>query len=134
MTTTNLQPRWGYLLDQLCTVTGITRAAAVSADGLVLAHSSALPRDAADQVAAFTAGLESLTRGMAKLMEAGGVEQTVVDMRDGRVIVMAIGDGSILTVLAAKDADMALVAYEMVTMINSVGAVLTPEHRGVQRA
>lgn len=127
-----MSANWDYLLDQLCQTRGITHAVAVSADGLRLASSRDLPGESGDQVAAFTAGLESLTRGMAGLMNAAPVEQTVVEMAGGQLVVMAIGDGSILTVLADKDADMGQVAYEMVMVINRVGAVLTPELR--QRA
>ncbi|ROO63056.1 hypothetical protein EDC02_5067 [Micromonospora sp. Llam0] len=128
------RPDWGYLLDQLCATRGITHAVAVSADGLLIAKSAGLPKESADQIAAVTSGLESLTRGVAGLMSAAPVEQTVVEMAGGSLVVMAIGDGSILTVLARKDADMGQVAYEMAMLINRVGAVLTPDSRIPQRA
>lgn len=133
MTAPDPRSDWGYLLDQLCATRGITHAVAVSSDGLLVAGSSGLPREAGDQVAAFTSGLESLTRGMAGLMNAAPVEQTVVEMAGGQLVVMAIGDGSILTVLADKAADMGQVAYEMAMLINRVGAALTPEARAPQR-
>jgi hypothetical protein len=57
------------------------------------------------------------------------VAQTIVETRGGYIVVMAIGDGSILTVLAAIDCDTGQVAYEMATLINEVGAVLTPSAR-----
>lgn len=125
---------WGFLLDQLAGVSGVAHAVAVSSDGMCLARSRSLETDSSEQVAAFTAGIESLTRGIAKLMQAGPVEQVVVDMAGGRIVVMAIGDGSILTVLAAKEADMGQIAYEMAMLINRVGAVLTPQQRVPQRA
>ncbi|GAA3298511.1 roadblock/LC7 domain-containing protein [Dactylosporangium vinaceum] len=125
---------WGFLLDQLAAVHGVAHAVAVSSDGLCLARSQSLEKDSAEQVAAFTTGIESLTRGIAKLMQANPVEQVVVDMAGGRIVVMAIGDGSILTVLAAKDAEMGQIAYEMAMLINRVGAVLTPQQRVPQRA
>src|SRR5689334_2692364 len=103
---------WGYLLDQLCQTRGIAHAVAVSSDGLRLASSTGLSSEASDQIAAFTSGVESLTRGMAGLMQAAPVEQTVVDMAAGHLIIMSIGDGSTLTVLADTDADTAQVAYE----------------------
>ncbi|GAA2601123.1 hypothetical protein GCM10010399_34910 [Dactylosporangium fulvum] len=129
----SIGPDWGFLLDQLTGVRGIAHAVAVSSDGLKLAKSRGLEDAHADQLAGFTSGLEALTRGMASLMGATPVEQTVVDMAGGRIVVMAIGDGSILTVLAAKDCDMGQVAYEMAMLINSVGPVLTPEQRVPQR-
>ncbi|RKR88409.1 hypothetical protein BDK92_2732 [Micromonospora pisi] len=131
MTRPNLN--WDYLLDRLCAQeSGISHAVALSADGLLIAKSSGLSREHADQLSAFTSGLASLTAGAASLMAADPVEQTVVDMRGGHLVVMAIGDGSILTVLALKGCDMGQVAYEMATLINSVGAALTPEHRDAQ--
>lgn len=120
---------WAYLLDQLCRVNGIDHALAVSADGLMIASSQRLPREAADQLSAFTSGLASLTTGAAGLMGAGQVEQNVTEMAGGYLIVMAIGDGSILTVLAAKRCDLGQVSYEMAQAIDRVGAVLTPEPR-----
>lgn len=123
-------PDWGFLLDQLCGQTlGVAHALAVSADGLSVAKSRHLAQEHADRLAAFTSGLASLTNGIASLMTAEPVEQTVVDMRDGRIVVMAIGDGSVLTVLAAKDADIGQIVYEMAMMINRVGEALTPEAR-----
>ena len=120
-------------LDRLCEIPGIVHAAAVSSDGMLIARSRGLARDSADQIAAFTSGLEAITRGMATLMQAGSVEHTSVEMGSGRVVVMAISDGSILTVLAAADADMGQVAYEMALLTNAVGAALTPELRTPQQ-
>jgi uncharacterized protein len=119
---------WGYLLDQLCDqVAGISHAIAVSGDGLLISASRQLPREHADQLAAFSSGLASLTSGAARLMSADPVEQNVTEMAGGYLIVMAIGDGSILTVLAAKDCELGQVSYEMAMLINRVGATLTPD-------
>ncbi|HEX5540822.1 MAG TPA: roadblock/LC7 domain-containing protein [Micromonospora sp.] len=131
---TQPHPDWGFLLDRLCQqAPGIAHALAVSADGLLLAKSSGLARDHADHLSAFTSGLASLTSGAASLMESEPVEQTVVEMHGGYLVVMAIGDGSILTVLAAKDCEMGQVAYEMAMLIQSVGPTLTPDPRDPQR-
>ncbi|GAA4471775.1 roadblock/LC7 domain-containing protein [Phytohabitans houttuyneae] len=120
---------WGYLLDGLCTVDGISHALAVAGDGLLIAANRDLPGGIVDQLAATASGLASLTTGASTLMNAGGVEHTVVEMAAGVVIVMAIGDGSQLTVLADKRADLGQVMYEMVSLINRAGAVLTPAPR-----
>jgi predicted regulator of Ras-like GTPase activity (Roadblock/LC7/MglB family) len=125
---------WGYLLDQLCDhVPGISHALAVSSDGLLIAASRDLARDHADSLSAFTSGLSSLTSGAANLMAAAPVEQSTVEMAGGYLIVMAIGDGSILTVLAEKSCDLGQVTYEMATLINRSGAALTPDLRPTQR-
>ncbi|MEH1124734.1 roadblock/LC7 domain-containing protein [Micromonospora sp. CPCC 206061] len=126
---------WGYLLDQLCgQVPGISHAMAVTADGLKLALSRGLPADRADQLAAITSGLASLTNGAADLMGAAPVEQNVTEMADGYLIVMAIGDGSSLTVLATKHCDLGQVTYEMAVLINRVGGALVPAPRTPHRS
>jgi predicted regulator of Ras-like GTPase activity (Roadblock/LC7/MglB family) len=133
MNTRNDGRNWGYLLDRLCQVAGIHHALAVSGDGLKLAHSRDLSTDMADQLAAFTSGLSSLTTGAVHLMGAGRVRQTVVDAEGGYVIVMTIDesadDKSILTVLADKLCDLGQVTFEMATLITSSGPALTPGRR-----
>lgn len=120
---------WGYLLDHLCKVAGIHHALAVSGDGLKLAHSRNLGPDQADQLSAFTSGLSSLTTGAVNLMGAAPVEQIVVEAKGGYVIVMAIDERSILTVLADKQCELGLVSYEMASLIASSGPALTPGPR-----
>ena len=110
-------------------VPGVAHAIVVSADGLPLAFSEGFPPDRADQLAAVTSGLASLTQGAARVFEAGSVLQTVVEMEGGLLLVMAISNGSSLAVLAAADCDMGLVAYEMTLLVERVGRALTPEPR-----
>jgi hypothetical protein len=110
-------------------VPGVAHAVVVSVDGLLVTLSSGLPRDRADQLAAVTSGLVSLTQGAARCFEAGGVVQTVVEMERGLVLVMAISDGSSLAVLAAPNCDIGLVGYEMALLAERAGQVLTPELR-----
>jgi predicted regulator of Ras-like GTPase activity (Roadblock/LC7/MglB family) len=115
-------------------VPAVAHAIVVSADGLPLAFSAGFPEDRADQLAAVTSGLTSLTQGAARVFEAGSVIQTVVEMEGGLLLVMAISNGSSLAVLAASDCDMGLVAYEMTLLVERVGRALTPSPRdGLQR-
>jgi hypothetical protein len=115
-------------------VPAVAHAIVVSADGLPLAFSAGFPADRADQLAAVTSGLTSLTQGAARVFEAGSVIQTVVEMDGGLLLVMAISNGSSLAVLAASDCDMGLVAYEMTLLVERVGRALTPGPRvGLRR-
>jgi uncharacterized protein len=114
-------------------VPSVAHAIVVSADGLPLAFSDGFPPDRADQLAAVTSGLISLTQGAARVFEGGSVTQTVVEMRRGLLLVMAISDGSSLAVLASADCDMGLVAYEMALLVERVGQALTPGMRGGPR-
>jgi predicted regulator of Ras-like GTPase activity (Roadblock/LC7/MglB family) len=111
-------------------VPAVAHAIVVSADGLPLAFSDGFPKDRADQLAAVTSGLTSLTQGAARVFEGGPGTQTIVEMRRGVLLVMAISDGSSLAVLASDDCDMGLVAYEMALLVDRVGRALTPEPRG----
>jgi predicted regulator of Ras-like GTPase activity (Roadblock/LC7/MglB family) len=111
-------------------VPAVAHAIVVSADGLPLAFSDGFPKDRADQLAAVTSGLTSLTQGAARVFEGGPVTQTIVEMRRGVLLVMAISDGSSLAVLASDDCDMGLVAYEMALLVDRVGRAFTPEPRG----
>ena len=110
-------------------VPAVAHAIVVSSDGLPMAHSEGFPPDRVDQLAAVTSGLTSLTQGASRVFEGGIVTQTVVDMQRGLLIVMAIGDGSTLAVLAAAGCDLGLVAYEMTMLADRAGRALTPKMR-----
>jgi predicted regulator of Ras-like GTPase activity (Roadblock/LC7/MglB family) len=122
--------RFGWMLTNFVDrVPGVSYAVVVSSDGLLLTSSAGLPRDRADQLAAVASGMSSLTSGAARVFGAGDVVQTVVEMRLGCMLLMAIADGSCLAVLASPDCDMGLVAYEMTLLVDRAGELLTPELR-----
>jgi uncharacterized protein len=110
-------------------VPDVAHAVVVSADGLVLAVSEGFPQERADQLAAVTSGVTSLTQGAARLFEAGMVVQTVVEMQKGVLVIMAISNGSSLAVLAGSSCDLGLVAYEMTLLVERAGRALTPATR-----
>jgi uncharacterized protein len=114
-------------------VPSAAHAIVVSADGLPLAVSAGFPPDRADQLAAVTSGLTSLTQGAARVFAGGPVTQTVVEMHKGLLLVMAIGDRASLAVLASDECDMGLVAYEMALLVDKVGRALTPAPRSLAR-
>lgn len=110
-------------------VRDVAHAVVVSADGLVMAFNTRFPRDHADQLAAITAGLASLTQGAARAFQGGRVIQTAVEMEAGLFVVMTVSNGSSLAVLAASDCDLGLIAYEMSLLVERVGRELTPASR-----
>jgi hypothetical protein len=125
---------FGWLATEFVrTVPGAAHAVVVSADGLLMAHSRGLPRDRAEQLSSITSGLGSLALAAARCFEAGAVKQTAVEMDNGYLFLIAISDGSFLSVLAAPDCDMGLVAYEMERLVKRVGEEVAPELR-TQRA
>lgn len=129
MSRTSPSTTWSFLLDGLCEVQGIDHAVAVSGDGLVMASSSQLTPDQADHTAAITSGLSSLTTGACRLMNAGEVESTIVDMTGGVMVIMTINDRSILTVLADKHAELGQIVYEMDMLIKRAGELFVPLER-----
>jgi predicted regulator of Ras-like GTPase activity (Roadblock/LC7/MglB family) len=108
---------------------GVAHAIGVSADGLLVASSSGLPRDRADQLAAVASGLSSLLRSAANLLEAGRVISNLTELDGGFLFSMAVSTGASLFVLAARNADIGTVAHEMTELINRVGTALTPTVR-----
>jgi len=121
---------FNWLVGNLASRTpGVAHAMVVSADGLPVAVSDRLDRPQADQLAAITSGLASLTQGGARCMNGGLVKQTVVEMHRGLLLVMAISDGSCLAVLARSSCDVGVVVYEMTMLVSRAGDVLTPSLR-----
>jgi predicted regulator of Ras-like GTPase activity (Roadblock/LC7/MglB family) len=126
-------------------VPGLLSVAVVSSDGLLLlssdpGHSEGTPVDhsggpkgSSADLATIVSGVGSLTIGAAKLMDGGGVKQTMVAMEEGSVFIMSISDGSLLGVHATPDCDMSVVAYHMALFVGRAGHVLTPELRSELR-
>lgn len=122
--------QFGWLVSNFAErVPGVAHAVVISVDGLLLTASSGLPDDRADQLAAIAAGVASLTESAARCFDGGPVLRSVVEMQYGIMLLMSIRDGSCLAVLAAPDADVGQVAYEMTVVVDQVGQLLTPELR-----
>jgi uncharacterized protein len=120
----------GWLLDRFVErTTGAAHAVVVSADGLHLAGSRGLPRERGEQLAAVVSGLASLTVGASLILDAGGVQQTLVEMTNGFLLVMAVGEGAHLAVLSAAGSDLGQVGYEMALLVDRVGVALNPAAR-----
>jgi predicted regulator of Ras-like GTPase activity (Roadblock/LC7/MglB family) len=110
-------------------VPGASSAEVVTADGLVLCVSAQISGNAADQLAAITSGLASLTEGAAQVFAAGSVRQLIIEMDEGFLFVARVGDGSVLALMCESSCDIGLVGYEMSLLIGRIGNVLTPELR-----
>jgi predicted regulator of Ras-like GTPase activity (Roadblock/LC7/MglB family) len=108
---------------------GVTEAMVVTSDGLPMAISRNLQRDAADRFAAVASGLIGLAYGAAGRFGAGAVTEVIVEMERAFVFVTGISDGSCLAVVAGAECDVGLVGYEMAVLVERTGAVLTPELR-----
>ncbi len=131
MTNAALQARvndFNWLLSSFAeNTTGVEQAICVSADGLLMAMSSSLDRASADKLAAIVSGLRSLSDGASRVMGRGGVNQVIVEMKEGYLFASSIGHGSSLGVLTTRTVDLGLVGYAMTLFVQRVGAQLTPE-------
>ncbi len=105
-------------------VPGVSHAIVVSADGLLSAASSHLPLDRADQLAAVTSGLASLSAGASRLFDGGAVLQSVVEMENGYLLLMGVGSGAYLAALAVAGCDIGQIGYEMATLVDRVGPTM----------
>ena len=110
-------------------VPGVNEAVVVSYDGLPIATSAGLDRDAADRFAAVASGFIGLAYGAAGRFGGGQVTQIIIEMEHAFLFVTGISDGSCLAVVAGANADVGLVAYEMALLVDRAGTVLTPELR-----
>jgi predicted regulator of Ras-like GTPase activity (Roadblock/LC7/MglB family) len=119
-----------WLLDDLVDrVPSAQQAVVLSADGLMMGASSGLARDDAEHLSAMAAGFQSLAKGASRHFRAGPVRQTVVEMDSAFLFVTAAGQGACLAVLAASDADLGLVAYEMAMLVTRVGEFMHAPER-----
>ncbi len=110
-------------------VPGVTHAVLVSADGLLMAASRHLPLERAEQLAAVTSGLASLSVGVSTLFDGGEVAQSVVEMERGYLLLMAVGHGSYLAVLTNMSCDIGQVGFEMALLVDRVGAAVAATPR-----
>ena len=115
-------------------VPGVSHAILVSVDGLLIAASERLPKERADQLAAVSSGLASLANGAAQLFDGGQVLQSVVEMQNGYLLLMQVGDGSHLATLAATSCDIGQIGYEMAVLVERVGNVVQSSRRHRRRA
>ena len=94
------------------TTPDIEASAVVSVDGLVIA--SALPPDVEeDRVSAMSAAMLSLGERIAGELGRGSLDQVYIKGNNGYVVLMAVGEEAVLTVLARKEAKLGLLFLDM---------------------
>lgn len=121
-----------WLLDDLVKrLAGAERAAVLSADGLLLGRSASLDRENAEHLSAMASAFRSLARGVGTQFDKGLVQQTVVELEYGYLVVTEAGEGACLALLASADADLGMIAYEMNVIVQQVGESLVVTPRGL---
>ncbi|WP_369055857.1 MULTISPECIES: roadblock/LC7 domain-containing protein [Kineococcus] len=126
---------FSWLLDNFVkNVPGVQHTVVVSADGLLMAMSDKLDREAGDQLAAIVSGVSSLSRGAARQLDSGEVRQAIIEMDEAFFFLVNISDGSVFAVAAEAGCDVGLIGYEMAMLVQRCEAVLTPQLVSEMRA
>jgi uncharacterized protein len=107
----------------------VRQAVVVSSDGLALAVSEGVDREAGERLAAVSSGMIGLAYGSAGRFGVGAVSNVIVEMENGWMFVTGIRDGSLMCVVTTKDADIGTIGYEIAVFADRAGEVLTPEVR-----
>ncbi|GAB4271242.1 MAG: roadblock/LC7 domain-containing protein [Candidatus Promineifilaceae bacterium] len=100
------------LRDLQASTPDIEASAVVSVDGLIMA--SALPANAdEDRISAMSAAMLSLGDRIADELKRGTLEQVYIKGTDGIIVLKAIGEEAVLTVLAREQARLGLIFLDM---------------------
>lgn len=90
----------------------VEASAVVSVDGLIMA--SSLPSGVEeDRIAAMSAAMLSLGERIASELGRGVLDQVYIRGNEGYVILTAVGEEAVLTVLARKNAKLGLIFLDM---------------------
>lgn len=111
------------LRDLQASTPDVEASAVVSIDGLTMA--SALPDTVEeDRVSAMSAAMLSLGERISTELGRGTLDQVYIKGKAGYVVLMAIGDRAVLTVLARPQAKLGLLFLDMRRTIDDLGRML----------
>lgn len=100
------------LRDLQASTSDVEASAIVSVDGLIIA--SSLPAGVEeDRVSAMSAAMHSLGERIASELGRGVLDQVYIKGESGYIVLTAIGDEAVLTILARPNARLGLVFLEM---------------------
>jgi hypothetical protein len=103
---------------------GLAHAVLLSAQGVPVATSSALPPVRAEQLAAIGAGLLSLADGTGRSLSAGQTRQVIVEMTEGVLLTAPIAPEMHLALLATSECSREQLGYELRRFAADVGPLL----------
>ncbi len=90
----------------------VEASAVVSVDGLIMASSLPAGVDE-DRISAMSAAMLSLGDRIAIELSRGSLEQVYIKGSDGIIVLMAVGEDAVLTVLARESAKLGLIIHDM---------------------
>jgi predicted regulator of Ras-like GTPase activity (Roadblock/LC7/MglB family) len=121
-----------WLLENLLERTpGARHALVLSRDGLKLCSSPELDVDQADQLAAISAGIQSLSHGASVEFGngKGGVRQAMAEFYGGILFIVEAGDGAHLAVVADEDSDVGVIGHNMNELVEQLSEYLSAPPR-----
>ncbi len=102
---------------------GVQASAVISIDGLIMA--SALPAGVdEDRISAMSAAMLSLGERISGELKRGKLQRILVEGADGIIVLSAIGEDAVLTVLADGGAKLGMVFYDMRRAVNDLARLL----------
>jgi predicted regulator of Ras-like GTPase activity (Roadblock/LC7/MglB family) len=111
------------LRDLQATSGDVEAAAVVSVDGLSMA--SSLPSHIEeDRVSAMSAAMLSLGERISSELGRGELEQVQVKGENGFVILTAVGEEAVLTVLARKEAKLGLILLDVTRTVQALAQLV----------
>lgn len=129
---TSTDERLNWLLENLLERTpGARHALVLSRDGLKLCRTPELSVDQADQLAAISAGIQSLSQGASVEFGdgSGGVRQAMAEFYGGILFIVEAGDGAHLAVVAREDSDVGVIGHNMSELVEQLGEHLSAPPR-----
>ena len=100
------------LQDMQARTPDIEASAVVSVDGLIMASSLPSSMDE-DRISAMSAAMLSLGDRIASELERGQLNQVYIRGTNGIIILMAVGEEAVLTIMARSKAKLGLIFLEM---------------------
>ncbi|MCJ7568401.1 MAG: roadblock/LC7 domain-containing protein [Anaerolineales bacterium] len=111
------------LRDMQASSPDVEASAVISVDGLTIA--SALPESVeGDRVAAMSAAMLSLGERISGELGRGNLDQVYIRGENGYMILMAVGNEAVLTVLARKQAKLGLLFLDMRRATQDLAALI----------
>jgi predicted regulator of Ras-like GTPase activity (Roadblock/LC7/MglB family) len=107
-------------------VDGVLFAQTVSADGMHLASSAGSDSARHDTFAAIASGLASLTDSSVELFGLGVMHRQIIEASNGWILLSRVSQTASLGVVAARQADLGLIGYEMTRLAKQLGEALSP--------
>ncbi|MEU9202059.1 roadblock/LC7 domain-containing protein [Streptomyces sp. NPDC048332] len=130
--TATTDEKLNWLLEGLLERTpGARHALVLSRDGLKLCRTPELSVDQADQLAAISAGIQSLSHGASVEFGdgTGGVRSAMAEFYGGVLFIVEAGAGAHLAVVASDTADVGLVGHNMSELVEQLGEHLVAPPR-----